>query len=135
MRYFQNPHTQQIAGFDETNTSQLPYMQEKISAGWTEITSSWPPGPTQKQTQDSISSVITSALNDGAKQWGYDSIESAVSYLNSSVAQFAADAAELIAWRDTVWNWAIPKLNTVLPGTNPVVFLADMPDLPPQPEV
>jgi hypothetical protein len=135
MRYFQDTKTQQVAGFDPTEPSQLPYMQQKIHAGWREITGSWPPGPTQKQTQDTISASLTSALNDGATQWGYDSIESGVSYINSTNPQFAADAQALIDWRDQVWDWAIPRLNVVTPGTIPATFLADMPDQPPQPEV
>ena len=135
MRYFKNPQTQQVAGFDETQASQLPYMQQKISAGWTEVTGSWPPAVTQKQTQDTLSSVVTSAINDGAQQWGYDSIESAVSYINSTNPQYVADATALIAWRDQVWGWAIPKLANVQPGTTAAQFLADMPNLPPQPKV
>lgn len=135
MKYFQNPQTQEVAGFDETIPSQLPYMQAKIDAGWTDVTGSWPPGPTQKQTQDTLSSSITSALNDGAQQWGYDNIESGVSYVNSTNPQYKADAEALIQWRDTVWEWAIPKLATVQPGTPVGQFLADMPAQPAQPQV
>lgn len=135
MKYFQDPQTKQVAGFDETEPSQLPYMQQKINAGWKDITGSWPPKETKEQTQATCSSALTSAINDGAMQWGYDNIESAASYINSSNPQYVADSKALIAWRDQVWAWAIPKLNNITPGTTPAQFLADMPDLPPQPKV
>jgi hypothetical protein len=135
MKYFQDPNTKQVAGFDENEPSQIPYMQQKIEQGWVDITGSWPPGPTQKQTQDTLSSSVTSALNDGAQQWGYDSIESGASYVNSTNPQYVADANALIAWRDQVWEWAIPNLANVQPGTPVAQFLADMPDQPPQPKV
>ena len=135
MKYFQNPQTQEVAGFDETISSQIPYMQQRIDDGWTDITGNWPPKVTQKQTQDTLSSAVTSALNDGAQSWGYDSIESGASYINSTNAQYSADAKALIAWRDKVWQWAIPELATVQPGTPVGQFLADMPALPPQPKV
>lgn len=135
MKYFQDPKTKEVAGFNEKEPSQLPYMQQKIAAGWTDITGSWPPKETKEQTQTVCSSALTSAINDGANQWGYDNIESAATYLTSSNPQYVADAKALIAWRDQVWAWAIPKLNNITPGTTPAQFLADMPNLPPQPKV
>jgi hypothetical protein len=58
----------------------------------------------------------------------------ATTYVNSTNPQYVADAKALIAWRDKVWEWAIPKLANVAPGTTPGEFLADMPELPPQPK-
>jgi len=133
MRYFQDPITNQVAGFDPTEPSQLPYMQAKIDAGWTEITGAWPPGPTLIQTQDLISSSITSALNDGAQQWGYDNIESGVSYVDSPNVQWAAEGQALNLWRTQVWEWAFAKWSSITPGETPATFLIDMPDLPPRP--
>jgi hypothetical protein len=133
MKYFQDPITNQVAGFDPNEPLQLPYMQAKIDAGWTDITGSWPPGPTLQQTQDQISSAITSALNDGAQQWGYDSIEAGVSYATSPNAQWAAEGQALNVWRTQVWEWAITKWPTITTGESPAVFLIDMPDLQPKP--
>jgi hypothetical protein len=123
----------QVYGYDENEPTQLPLIQAAIDAGWQDITGAWPPGPTLQQTQDNISSAITSALNDGAQQWGYDTIEGGVSYVDSPNAQWAAEGQALNVWRTQVWEWAITKWPTITPGESPSVFLIDMPDLPPQP--
>lgn len=94
-----------------------------------------PPGPTKDQTITIISGAIQSALDVGAQKWGYDSIVAGASYAASTNAQFAADAAALIGWRDSVWAWANPKFATVTPGEDPAVFMADMPAQPPKPVV
>ena len=133
MRYFQNPTTKQVAGFDETVESQLPYIQQAIDSGATEITGSWPPAETQVQTQDRLSATLTSAINNGAKEWGYDDIVSAVSYATSTNPQYVAEAEALTKWRDDVWEWAIPSLAAVTPGESAGQFLATMPALPARP--
>lgn len=94
-----------------------------------------PPGPTKEQTITIISDAIQSALDEGAQKWGYDSIVAGASYAASTNAQFTADAAALIGWRDSVWAWANPKFATVTPGEDPAVFMADMPAQPAQPKV
>lgn len=132
MRYFKDT-TSQVHGYDETIPSQLPYMQEAIDAGWEEITGNWPPGETQQQAQNRLTPSVTSAINDGAQSWGYDSIESAVSYVTSSNPQYAAEARAMSEWRDQVWAWAIPALASVTPNMTIGAFLANMPDIPPRP--
>lgn len=57
------------------------------------------------------------AIRDAAWQWmasivqdrGYDSIESCVSYYDSSVARYKAEARAMVAWRDAV-NQALEAL-------------------------
>lgn len=58
---------------------------------------------TKEQTIAQYEFEATSLLNEIANSWGYDSIISAVSYANSTNAQFKADAEALIEWRDEVW--------------------------------
>jgi len=132
MRYFRD-QTNTVSGFDETVPSQLPYMQQVIDSGATEITGSWPPAETQEQAQERLSAVLGSAINEGANSWGYDNITSAVSYVTSSNPQYVAEAEALTKWRDDVWAWAIPALATATPGETAGEFLADMPDMPPRP--
>ena len=62
MKYFQNPQTQEVAGFDETIPSQLPYMQAKAAAGWVDITGSWPPKPTKQANDFLLLSAVTMAF-------------------------------------------------------------------------
>ena len=132
MRYFKDT-TGQVHGYDQNIPSQLPYMQKAIDAKWQEVTGSWPPGETQKQAQDRLSPSVTSAINDGAQSWGYDSIESAVSYVTSLNQQYVKEAQAMSKWRDDVWAWAIPRLNSVAPNTTVGAFLATMPNVPPKP--
>jgi len=42
MKYFKDNNTGEVFGFEETDNTQLPYMQAKIDAGLEEITGSWP---------------------------------------------------------------------------------------------
>lgn len=134
MQYFKDT-AGQVHGYEETEPTQFPLIQKAIDAGWTEITGAWPPSETQAQTQTRLSSLLTSAINDGATQWGYDSIVSAASYVGSTNPQYVAEAIALVKWRDEVWAWGIPKLATVTPGETAGGFLADMPLPPPKPTV
>ena len=51
--------------------------------------------------------AIDDMLDAFAQTWQYKSIESAVTYDNSSNARFKADAAALSAYRDAVWQETI----------------------------
>ena len=135
MRYFKDIPNNQVYGYDETIPAFDPFIEKAIAAGWVEITGSYPPSETFAQTQDRISSSITSAINNAAQKWGYDDIISAISYLTSTVPQYVAEAKVLNAWRDQVWAWAIPALANVTPGETVGQFLADMPAQPVRPTV
>ena len=59
---------------------------------------------------------------------------SCVSYSGSGVAQFAGDAAAMIAWRDAIWKWASAwqagfngQLPATLPTLDEVVAMAPQP--------
>lgn len=135
MKYFQNPQTKEVAGFDETVPSQLSYMQIKIAAGWADITDSWPPFPTKEQNDTKLLGAVSIALTKGAEKWGYDSIESGASYVNSTNPQYKADAEALIGWRDSVWGWALQAIKTAPANETPEQFLQSMPVQPAQPTV
>lgn len=134
MKYFKNPKTQEVFGYDETDPNQLSLIQTVIKNKWADISDSWPviPVPTKDEAINAISLAITEKLNAGAKLWGYDNIISAASYVTSTNKQYASDASLLITWRDDVWAWAIPLFANVTPDTMPDVFLKDMPIQPQQ---
>jgi hypothetical protein len=134
MRYFKDTKGD-VYGYDETVESQLPYIQKAIDEGWKEITGAWPPSESKAQTQVRLEAVLGSAINDAAMQWGYNSIEAAISYVTSTNPQYVAEARALSRWRDEVWAWGIPALDAVTPGETPGEFLADMPLPPPRPIV
>ena len=132
MRYFKDT-TGAVYGYDEAIEFFIPLIAKAIADGWQEITGNWPPTETQAQAQARLSPAITSAINDGAVQWGYDDIVSAISYLTSTVPQYAAEAKVLNQWRDEVWAWAIPALAAAQPGETVATFLANMPAFPNKP--
>jgi hypothetical protein len=134
MRYFKDPEGQ-VNGYDETIPAYQPYIDKAVAAGWQEITGSWPPSESKAQTQVRLEAVLGSAINDAAIQWGYNSIEAAVSYVTSTNPQYVAEARALSRWRDEVWAWGIPQLTAVTPGETAGEFLADMPLPPPKPIV
>lgn len=139
-------NTQEIFGYDDTPLQQS-LAQQRISAGQVDcgrypvLGEVWQNGAwvqmnslaAQKATVNLISDFIQSELDAGAAKWGYDSIVSAASYLNSATPQYAADAKALTGWRDSVWNWAFPQFPSVIAGTSPQTFTATMPAQPSQP--
>jgi hypothetical protein len=50
-----------------------------------------------------LTADVQAWLDATAQGNGYDSIASCVSYRDSAIAQWAADAAAAIVWRDAVW--------------------------------
>ena len=69
-----------------------------------------------------------------AQSWGYDSFISAVSYVNSTNAQFKAEAEALIEWRDSYWTQAYTIEKENLP-TTAEAFVAMLPAAPIKPVV
>lgn len=59
-------------------------------------------------------------LDDFAKQRGYDSIVSAVSYANSSVQQFANEGQRALQKRDEAWTNMYAYIAEVKAGSKPV---------------
>lgn len=99
-----------------------------------------PPAPTQAQQLAQYTAGAQAAIDAGAQSWGYDSILSAASYAASTNAQFKAEAAALIGWRDEVWMWAQAQESAIKAGTvtlpaTVAAFVAGMPALPMRPTV
>lgn len=53
-----------------------------------------------------------------AKQNGYDTALSCISYVGSSVAQWDADAKAMLAYRDALWTWAYSQQATLAAMTS-----------------
>lgn len=62
--------------------------------------------PTAAEVTAGLIVAIQQWLDAAAHENGYDSIATCVSYKDSGVAQWAADAAAALAWRDAVWQAA-----------------------------
>jgi hypothetical protein len=62
-----------------------------------------PPPLTMADAAAALTSDVQAWLDTVAGENGYDSIASCISYKDSTIAQWAADATAAIAWRDAVW--------------------------------
>jgi len=62
------------------------------------------PAPTLADAANALMGDVQRWLDGTAGQNGYNSLESCVSYINSAVPQYKADATAAIAWRDAVWT-------------------------------
>jgi hypothetical protein len=71
-----------------------------------ETISTKPPVPTMADIAATLTADIQSWLDGIAAQNGYDSLASCISYKDSAIAQWAADATAALTWRDAVWQAA-----------------------------
>ena len=49
MEYFKNPQTNEVFAYDETDPTQLPYIEQAINNGWQNITGSYPTDDMKKE--------------------------------------------------------------------------------------
>jgi hypothetical protein len=59
-------------------------------------------------------------IDSKAKIKGYDSANSCISYLSSSIAAWKSDATAMNTWRDSVWDFCYINQAAVLAGTTPL---------------
>lgn len=71
------------------------------------------------------SNAIQSMLDGKARERGYDSIFTAISYLGDENEKYAAEAAALKSWRSTVWTYSNAELDRVLAAERPQPTVAD----------
>jgi hypothetical protein len=101
MKYYQNPKTKEVFGYDETYVNDEPLIQEAIANGWDDLTGSWPPAPVpyiptaednSNTAQSLLSSTDWTTLPDVA-------LETNSTYLTNQ--------AEFIAYRNEVRNLGV----------------------------
>jgi hypothetical protein len=131
MRYFKN-FDNEVYGFD---ADQNDLAEEALNSGMLEITGQWPPviERTKEDRISELSVTINQKMHTVSTEWGYDSIVSATSYINSTNPQFAADASALITWRDQIWEWAFTVFSTIEYNSNLDLVLENMPVAPEKP--
>jgi len=71
-----------------------------------EVFAATQPAPTMADVAAALTADIQSWLDGTAAQNGYDSLASCISYKDSAIAQWAADATAALTWRDAVWQAA-----------------------------
>lgn len=125
------PTGEQIAGFVEVNQavfdeiSEYQGLRRYINGQVVEHTP--PPALTADDCRREIQSLIDAKANERQ----YDSGATLASYVNSTIAQWSAEAQAFVAWRDMVWTYALAELAKVQSGEReqPSVgdFLAELP--------
>ena len=136
MIYFRNGAD--VHGYDETVETDVPYIDAAIAAGWTDVTTTWPPAPpapTEAQIIAGYQAGVQSVLDAYAVSMKYESILSMASYANSTNEQFKTEALAALAWRDNVWSSCYATLAAVQAGTQPMPaslgdFVATLPAHP-----
>lgn len=115
---------------DAGNSDYLAYL-DWVGAG---NSPSEPPAPSIEEIIARFLPELQAWMDGVAQQSGYDSVVSCVSYKDSGVAQWAQDAAAMIAWRDAVWQWAYqqqPTLDAMTPeqitGLTPEYIISQAP--------
>ncbi|WP_321336585.1 hypothetical protein [Breoghania sp.] len=68
-------------------------------------------------TKADYTAAIQAMIDETARSRNYTDGMSIVTYVNSSVATWAAEAAIFVAWRDGVWSYAYEQLALVQEGT------------------
>ena len=70
--------------------------------------------------QTRLSAAVQAHLDATARARSYDSALSCVSYIDSTVAAYRAEATTMRDWRDAVWTRCYELLAEVQAGTRPV---------------
>lgn len=78
---------------------------------------------------DALTNMVQARLDAFAQTKGYDSILSAITYANSSNAQFAHDGKTALDARDSMWAACYAMINDMQSGTipTPEQFTAKLP--------
>lgn len=78
------------------------------------------PEPSPEQIKASLREAIQCHLDATARQYGYDSMLTAVSYATEpAIPKFQQEGKALSAWRSQVWAYALPQLDAIEAGERP----------------
>lgn len=77
-------------------------------------------------TLSEFSGAIEAHVDDAAKSRNYASAVSLASYVQSTNAQWAAEAQAFVAWRDAAWGYAYGELAKVQAGQRAIPSVADL---------
>lgn len=80
----------------------------------------------KESIKNSLEEGIQKYLDSTAKNYGYDSMLSAVSYVNSTYPKFAAEAAACIAWRDSVWLYCYQVMQGILDNSRSIPTIEEL---------
>ena len=98
MIYYQDLSNEQVFGYDETDPSQQPYIQQAIDNGWENITGSWPLPyvPNAEDNKTTASGLLT------ATDW-----TTIADVANPANSPYLANQADFIVYRNLVRQIAV----------------------------
>ncbi|MGF6633510.1 hypothetical protein [Paraburkholderia sp. MM6662-R1] len=77
--------------------------------------------------------ALQRAMDAAARSRGYDDIKSGITYLESSIPTFAAEARAMRDWRDAMWGYGLAEIAAVRSGEKRLpalaMFTAGMPQI------
>lgn len=80
-----------------------------------------------------VTAALEAHVETVARQRQYSGGVSAASYVSSTNALWAAEAAAFVAWRDALWAWALQELSAVRAGAaipgDPATIIAAAPTI------
>jgi hypothetical protein len=94
-----------------------PYDTLSIVNGALIITAGTVSPLTVAQVQAQLEVDTQNYIDSKAKAKGYDSANSCISYLNSTIAAWKADATAMNTWRDAVWSYCYNNAASATPST------------------
>lgn len=104
-----------VAAWEESGTiSYVPDTPDAVKAAVEALALTHNPS---REDLSTITSKIQTWMDNQAKKYGFDNIASAISYLNSSNANWKAQAIAFNDWRDSVWTTCYVNQAAVLNGT------------------
>lgn len=77
-------------------------------------------------SSDDFADAIEAHVDAAAKSRNYASAVSLASYVQSTNAQWAAEAQAFVAWRDAAWGYAYGELAKVQAGQRAIPSVAEM---------
>ncbi|MBB2918346.1 hypothetical protein [Cupriavidus alkaliphilus] len=98
-----------------------------VAVGWTYEHGEFAPPkpPTAESIADAYIGALQREMDSTARSRGYDDIKSAITYLQSSIPKFAAEAAALCVWRDAVWRYGLEQIASVQVASKPLPSIED----------
>ena len=113
MVYYKDLANNEVYGYDETEPSQLPYIQQAIDNGWENITGSYPypaPPPTAADNKATASSLLAGT--------DWTTIADVASPTNNP---YLSNQADFIAYRNVIRAIAVyPPAGDIVWATAPV---------------
>lgn len=86
-----------------------------------------PVGPTAAQIQKALADAVQQSMDDKARDYGYDNLNSVVTYAEEpSVPKFQAEGQAFRAWRSLVWKECYVIMDEVNAGARDIPTEAEL---------